>query len=129
MGSKARTSPFAGIKADVIAITRAVPPGRVATFADIGGYMTVMPRHVAYILANLRGAELDAVPWHRVVASDGRVRDRPVDAIGLRQRDRLEAEGMTVAGGRVANMLERRVAVETIASGVRPGRNYGGRPR
>jgi alkylated DNA nucleotide flippase Atl1 len=33
----------------------------------------VMPRHVAYILANLADGERELVPWHRLVADRGKV--------------------------------------------------------
>ncbi len=127
MGGKPRSSAFARIKADVLTIICAVPSGRIVTFGDIGAYMTVMPRHVAYILASLSAAELDILPWHRVVATDGGVRDRPIDPAGLSQSDRLRTEGVEISQGAVADMAKHRISLSSVPGDVRPGKSYGGR--
>jgi hypothetical protein len=64
-------SPFyARIRADVLAIARAVPAGHAITFADIGQHLDVMPRHVAYILKMLPDPAAEGIDPARVIASD-----------------------------------------------------------
>lgn len=48
-----KSESFARIKADVLAIARAIPPGRLTSFWAIGSHLDGAPRHVAYILATL----------------------------------------------------------------------------
>jgi methylated-DNA-protein-cysteine methyltransferase related protein len=70
----AKPSPhFARIKADVLAITAAIPAGRLCSFKAIGDHLDVMPRHVAYILATLRDPLDSVIPWHRVVSEAGQL--------------------------------------------------------
>ena len=101
----ASSAAYAGIKADVLAIAARVPAGRVATHKQIGTHLKVMPRHVAYILATLDDADLEAVPWWRVVADGG--------AIGrhLRRDDqmqKLRVEGIVLSPvGIVQDLAER----------------------
>ncbi|MCU0891915.1 MAG: MGMT family protein [Sandarakinorhabdus sp.] len=64
-------SPFyARIRADVLAIARAVPAGHAVTFSDIGRHLDVMPRHVAYILKMLPDPAAHGIDPARVIASD-----------------------------------------------------------
>ncbi|GAB4212620.1 MAG: hypothetical protein OHK0012_07220 [Synechococcales cyanobacterium] len=71
----AKKSPaFQEIRASVLAITAAIPPGRLCTFAAMGKHLNVMARHVAYILATLTPAEQVQIPWHRVVSEPGVIR-------------------------------------------------------
>jgi alkylated DNA nucleotide flippase Atl1 len=46
-----------------------IPPGRVATYGDIGRAVGVTPRQVGWIMARF-GSE---VPWWRVVSAQGRL--------------------------------------------------------
>lgn len=110
---------YARIRGDVLAITASIPAGRIATFADIGGHLDVMPRHVAYILAMLSDIEKATLPWHRVVSADGRPGVPRAGADGTRQRALLEAEGTTFdAKGRITDAATRAVAVDSLAHGV-----------
>jgi methylated-DNA-protein-cysteine methyltransferase related protein len=59
---------FARIKREVLEIVAAIPPGRVATYKDIGDSLDVMPRHVAYILATLDPVDRAHIPWQRVIS-------------------------------------------------------------
>ncbi|WP_372425417.1 MGMT family protein [Salinarimonas chemoclinalis] len=113
-------SPFyARIKTDVLAISRAIPEGRLATYADIGAHLDVMPRHVAYILATLGPSERETVPWHRVVAADGTLGPSKAGGRAAEQRERLADEGVVVdRGGAVAAFVGRVVAVSDLAHGV-----------
>ena len=113
-------SPFyARIKADVLAIVAAIPAGRIATFADIGAHLDVMPRHVAYILATLADIEKATLPWHRVVAADGRLGVPKSGADGAPQRALLAAEGAAFdAAGRITDAIARQVDVAALPHGV-----------
>jgi len=90
-------SPFyARIKRDVMAILASVPQGRVVTVADIGRHLDVVPRHVAYILANLDELERETLPWHRAVSSEGRMISARRLGSGQDQAALLAAEGIAV---------------------------------
>lgn len=107
---------FARIRGDVLAIVGATPPGRVATFADIGGHIDVMPRHIAYILRMLGPIEQDVVPWHRAVSADGSL----LAARAAEQAAKLAAEGIAVGGGRIVDLDAHRIAIDTLPHGIAP---------
>lgn len=109
-----RSAAFARIKADILAIIRAVPEGSVVTFAAIGAHLDVMPRHAAYILAILAGGEDEAFPWHRAVAADGALLSGPR---GARQAVLLAAEGHAITRGKLSG-LETVVPVAALGHGV-----------
>ncbi|ASL25811.1 MGMT family protein [Azotobacter chroococcum] len=69
--------------------------GRLAELAGLGR----AARWVGRILAQL--PEDTRLPWHRVVAADGRLSLAPGSPAGDEQRARLRAEGLTVHGNRV----------------------------
>jgi alkylated DNA nucleotide flippase Atl1 len=68
---------------------RAIPPGRVTTYADLS---PEAPRYAGAVLAACDDPD---VPWQRVVRADGSL------AKGERQRRLLEAEGIAFEGERV----------------------------
>lgn len=78
-------------------IVAAIPKGKVATYGQIAG-LAGLPRHARLVGRTLSqlpsGSKL---PWHRVINSQGRITN-PNPA---RQRERLEAEGITLVGGKV----------------------------
>ena len=115
---------FQGIRSDVIKIANAIPPGKVTTFGAIGEYMTVMPRHVAYVLSQLQPHEQDEVAWYRVVGASGSLGKNKADARGQRQSDWLGQEGVGTGDGKVLDFPDHFVAVETLSCGVEPGKNY-----
>jgi len=79
----------------VLRVVEQIPPGRVASYGDValavgrGG-----PRQVGLVMSRY-GA---AVPWWRVVRSDG----RPVAGLADEALRRLRDEGTPVRGPRVA---------------------------
>ena len=78
----------------ILARIREIPEGFVRTYGDID---PAAPRLVGRVLA-----ETDAdVPWHRVVRADGSL------AVGRRQRELLEREGIPMRGERVDLRLAR----------------------
>lgn len=110
---------FARIKGDVLTIVAAVPERRVVSFADIGAQLDVMPRHVAYILAQLSEIEKATLPWHRVVAADGRLGVPKAGADGTSQRALLAAEGAAFDhDGRITDFVARRIEVAALPHGV-----------
>jgi alkylated DNA nucleotide flippase Atl1 len=70
-----------------------IPPGRVSTYGAIGRLVGVGPRRVARALSSGGGA----VPWHRVIRSDGTV----AEPVRVRQLELLAAEGVPLRDGRV----------------------------
>ena len=83
--------------ADIRATIRRIPRGKVSTYgavAEAAGY----PRGARLTVKALQGAG-DGLPWHRVVASAGRIALRGDSA--FEQRFRLESEGVRFRGKRV----------------------------
>lgn len=113
---------FARIRRDVLRIVAAIPAGRVSSFRAIGAHLDVMPRHVAYILAQLSDDEQQLIPWHRVVSDGGAIARVKRDARGRAQADLLTAEGVALDGsGAVADFGERFFAITEEATGVPAG--------
>ena len=93
-------------------VVRRIPRGRVASYGQVAR-LAGLPRHarlVGYALHNLRGET--RLPWHRVVAADGRIAKRAFPDDGRWQQQLLEEEG-----------------VELDLSGAVPMERYGWRPR
>jgi methylated-DNA-protein-cysteine methyltransferase related protein len=90
---KAHSPFFARIQAQVLAVVRTIPKGKVVTFADIGAHLDVMPRHVAYLLAKLTPEEQALLPWYRAVPAKG----SPKSGVSL-----LEAEGVCITNDGVS---------------------------
>lgn len=109
---------FARIKADVLAIARAVPKGRVTSFGSIGAHLEVMPRHVAYILATLEPSEEAQTPWYRVVGEGGALGKRKENAFGIAQAELLAEEGVVILRGAVLAFDERFIDAGRLKSGV-----------
>lgn len=78
-----------------------IPRGRVATYGQIAA-LAGMPRHARLVgrtLSNLPDGT--RLPWHRVVNASLKISIRPGSGGHLRQRKRLEAEGVTFVGERI----------------------------
>jgi methylated-DNA-protein-cysteine methyltransferase-like protein len=76
---------------------RLIPRGQVATYGEIGTAVGCTARQVGWALR--RAGSERRLPWHRVVAAQGRIA-LPGSA-GLEQRLRLEQEGVPFRGKRV----------------------------
>lgn len=74
-----------------------IPAGKVATYGQLAALagMPSQARLVGRILSQLPADT--RLPWHRVVASQGRI----ASPDGTRQRQRLQAEGVALVRGRV----------------------------
>lgn len=114
-----KSAAFARIKADVLEIAACIPKGRVCTFQTVGQHLDVMPRHVAYILAQLDDASKMVYPWHRVVSADGSLGVPKRGPDGKTQAELLQAEGVPVNKNAVSPRLEHYVvSAEQLAHGV-----------
>ena len=94
----ARATPFT---AGVLSAVRRIPPGRVATYGDIAA---LAGRSRAWrAVGNIaRDSRAPGVPWHRVVASGGRLGG--YGGHPAMKRALLAAEGITVTmAGRIRN--------------------------
>lgn len=82
--------------AQIYAVVRRIPEGRVATYGQIAG-LAGIPRHarrVGYALAALKGRAEAEVPWHRVINAQGTVSARATPGAQELQRALLESEGV-----------------------------------
>jgi len=87
---------FLRLRDEVLRIVSLVPEGRFTTYGSIAGHLGVNPRHVAHFLARLDETESAALPWHRVVAAEGRISRGMDEPLRAEQRARLEAEGVAI---------------------------------
>ncbi|QGW64468.1 cysteine methyltransferase [Lysobacter soli] len=84
----------------ILAAIRAIPAGEVAGYGEVARRAGLPGR--ARLVARLLGQNDDpALPWHRVLRSDGRIAF-PDGSKGFReQSQRLRAEGVRVESGKV----------------------------
>ena len=76
----------------IYALVRRIPPGRVASYGQIAGYLPgVTARMVGYAMAAL--SDGGDVPWHRVINSRGEISARPGGGPAEQQR-LLDQEGV-----------------------------------
>jgi len=81
-------------------VVEQIPAGLVMSYGDIAEWIGRFgPRRVAQAMSRCGGA----VPWHRVVRSDG----TPAPHIAVEQLTRLRAEGAPVHGSRVDMQIGR----------------------
>ncbi len=113
---------FARIKSEVMAVARAVPPGRVTTFAAVAQHLDVTARQVAYLLALRNDEARETAPWHRVLG-DGGVLGKPKrNVLGESQADLLGGEGVDVGpDGRVLRFDALFFPITRESTGVTPG--------
>lgn len=77
----------------IYAVVRTIPTGCVLSYGEVGDRAGARPRTVGRALAECVAE--DAVPWHRVVGSDGTLRvARYSPVTAQEQRRRLESEGI-----------------------------------
>lgn len=84
------------LKARVVAVVAVIPEGRVTTYGLIARRLKATPRQVASVLARFSEEESAELPWFRVVAAGGVVSTTKLGAVGRKQVERLEAEGVEV---------------------------------
>lgn len=78
-----------------------IPPGHVLTYGEVAR-LSGMPRAARRVSQAMRRAPRKMnLPWHRVINSQGKI-SFPEDSNGwLRQKERLESEGVTFLKGRI----------------------------
>ncbi|MBL6749097.1 MAG: MGMT family protein [Nevskia sp.] len=81
-------------------VVRTVPAGRVATYGQVAR-LAGLPRGARLVGAALSAADVPALPWHRVINSQGRISLPPNSPGHREQKRRLRDEGVRFAGGRV----------------------------
>lgn len=84
----------------VLTILALVPSGKVVSYgqlADLAG----LPGKARWVGQVLRHQDTRQLPWHRVVASDGRLSLAKGSSAWQEQRQRLQAEGVLLQGERV----------------------------
>lgn len=93
-----RDEPTAGDA--ILRVVRAIPHGCVLGYGEVArrAGLPGRARLVARILAR---SDDPALPWHRVLRSDGRIAFAPGSAGFLEQQRRLQREGLEVRGGRI----------------------------
>jgi methylated-DNA-protein-cysteine methyltransferase-like protein len=87
----------------ILAAVRAIPRGEVASYGEIAR-RAGLPRRARLVARVLGHNDDPALPWHRVVRSDGRVAFAEGSQAWLEQCARLRGEGVTVERGRVSQM-------------------------
>ena len=84
----------------ILAAVRAIPRGKVAGYGEVAR-RAGLPGRARLAAKVLSGNTDPALPWHRVLRSDGRIAF-PEGSRGYReQSQRLRAEGVKVERGRV----------------------------
>lgn len=86
--------------ARILAAVRAVPRGEVAGYGEVAR-RAGLPGRARLVARVLAQNDDPALPWHRVLRSDGRIAFPPESAQFLEQATRLRAEGVRVEAGRV----------------------------
>jgi methylated-DNA-protein-cysteine methyltransferase-like protein len=87
----------------ILAAIRAVPRGQDAGYGEIAR-RAGLPGRARQVARLLSGNDDPALPWHRVLRSDGRIAFPPDSAHFAEQVQRLRAEGVTVDNGRVRGL-------------------------
>ena len=106
--------------ARVLEIVRLIPRGAVASYGQVAA-LAGYPRHARHVAAALRSVDdATAVPWHRVISSDGTIPRRGGSDHHELQRLLLESEGVELDGGRVP-MERYRWEPDRLPGRFRPG--------
>ena len=84
----------------ILAAIRAVPRGQIAGYGEIARRAGLPGR--ARLVARILSQNQDpALPWHRILRSDGRIAFASDHASFTEQQQRLRAEGVVIKNGRV----------------------------
>lgn len=85
----------------ILAAVRKIPRGRVCTYGDVAD-VAGLPRRARLVGTVLRQTPAARdLPWFRVINAGGRISFPAGSDAYLRQRRKLEAEGVIFIGGRV----------------------------
>ena len=112
----------------LLALLRALPPGRVTTPEVIASTLDTAPAMVVGAITRLSEDERDMVPWHRVVASGGAIGRGPWREA---QFARLVREGISVSPAGVVQDMGRVLLADLSdlpAKTGKPGQNSAVQP-
>lgn len=84
----------------ILDAVRAIPRGQVAGYGEVAR-RAGLPGRARWVARVLAGNGDPALPWHRVLRSDGRIAFPPGSGPWHEQARRLRAEGVEVLDGRV----------------------------
>ncbi|MBJ6978015.1 MULTISPECIES: MGMT family protein [unclassified Luteimonas] len=84
----------------ILAAVRGIPRGEVAGYGEVAR-RAGLPGRARWVAKLLAANEDPALPWHRVLRSDGRIAFPPDSDPWREQARRLRAEGVEVVAGRV----------------------------
>ena len=115
----ATSAAFIRIKADILKIVAAIPARKLCSFRSIGEHLDVMPRHVAYILAQLSDEEKTLYPWYRVVSDGGKLGAPKFGVGGISQVELLRDEGIIVSNSCVTAFEEYFIPAAKLKSDVK----------
>jgi methylated-DNA-protein-cysteine methyltransferase-like protein len=87
----------------IVKAIRAIPRGQVAGYGEIAR-RAGLPGRARMVAKLLSGNDDDALPWHRILKSDGRIAFPPDSPYFIEQVQRLRAEGVVVDKGRVRGL-------------------------
>jgi len=89
------------LPARILAAVRRIPRGRVCTYGDVAD-VAGLPRRARLVGTVLRQTPASRdLPWFRVINAAGRISFPTGSDAYLRQRRKLEAEGIVFIGGRI----------------------------
>lgn len=88
----------------ILATVRAIPRGQVAGYGEVAR-RAGLPGRARLVARVLSGNGDPALPWHRVLRSDGRIALEAGSEGWREQAQRLRAEGVDVVDGRVRGAM------------------------
>ena len=98
----------------ILAVVRAIPPGEVRGYGEVAR-LAGLPKGARQVARALAQNDDPALPWHRVLRSDGRVA-MPEGSPGFEEQvRRLQAEGVVLKGGRVAASVRKAAPLDLDA--------------
>lgn len=90
----------------VLAVVAAIPAGQVMGYGEVAR-RAGLPGRARWVAKLLAGDDDPALPWHRVLRSDGRVAFPAGSPDWVEQCARLQAEGVELRNGRVLSKRAR----------------------
>jgi methylated-DNA-protein-cysteine methyltransferase related protein len=88
------------LHARIIEAIRRIPRGRVCTYGNVAEVAGV-PRRARLVGTILKTTTARGLPWYRVINAGGRISFPVGSDAYVRQRRKLEAEGIVFVGGRI----------------------------
>ena len=83
----------------ILAAVQAIPRGEVAGYGEVAR-RAGLPGRARWVARLLAASDDPALPWHRVLRSDGRIAFPPGSVPWEEQARRLRAEGVQLRDGR-----------------------------